>query len=132
MSGASRGCVVRAVATALLLAGVSACTPELPDPQSAGAEVYRVRCGSCHEAYAPGALTAAMWDVQLERMQSIMARRGVNPLTEQERYLVTSYLNAHSADAPAAGAAPSANPPRPSGADQPPSAAAPGATRGGS
>ena len=80
---------------------VAACTPSLPDPQSAGAEVYAARCGSCHTVYAPGTLTAAMWDVQIERMQPIMRRRGVNPLTEQERYLITSYLKAHSADAPA-------------------------------
>ena len=84
----------------LITVAVAACTPSLPDPQSAGAEVYAVRCGSCHTAYAPGTLTAAMWDVQIERMQPIMRHRGVNPLTEQERYLITSYLKAHSADAP--------------------------------
>jgi mono/diheme cytochrome c family protein len=90
----------RSVLIAVILVAAIACTHELPDPQSAGAEVYRVRCGGCHQAYAPGTLTAAMWDVQLDRMQSIMAKAGVNPLTEQERYLVTSYLKAHGADAP--------------------------------
>jgi mono/diheme cytochrome c family protein len=90
------------IVTVLIAICVAACTPSLPDPQSAGAEVYAVRCASCHVAYAPGTLTAAMWDMQIDRMQGIMRSRGVNPLTEQERYLITSYLKAHSADAPAA------------------------------
>ena len=97
--------MVRLIVIAFVLAALSACTSELPEPQSAGAEVYRVRCGSCHQPYAPGTLTAAMWDVQIERMQPIMSRRGVNPLTEQERYLVTTYLKAHAADAPKPGGA---------------------------
>jgi mono/diheme cytochrome c family protein len=90
------------VAFALLaLLPLAACTPSLPDPKSAGGEVYAVRCGGCHTAYAPGTLTAAMWDVQIDRMQRLMQSRGVNPLTEQERFLITSYLKAHSANAPA-------------------------------
>ena len=44
-------------------------------------------------------MTSAMWEVQLQRMQEEMVRRGVNPLTEQEHHLVMSYLKAHSTDA---------------------------------
>ncbi len=98
----------RVALIALVLAMASACTTELPDPKSAGAEVYQARCASgCHALYAPSSLTTAMWDIQIERMQHEMARRGVNPLTEQERYLITSYLKAHSSDAPAASPPPS-------------------------
>ena len=82
----------------LVLALLAACSTPLPDPQSAGAQVYGVRCSGCHQLYAPGSLTAAMWEVQVERMQPEMRRRGVNPLTEQERYLVLSYLKAHASD----------------------------------
>jgi mono/diheme cytochrome c family protein len=93
----------------LLLALLSACSTPLPDPQSAGAQVYGVRCSGCHQLYAPGSLTAAMWELQVERMQPEMRRRGVNPLTEQERYLVLSYLKAHASDAPpSAGGQPAA------------------------
>jgi mono/diheme cytochrome c family protein len=84
----------------ILVAIVTAgCTPNLPDPESAGAQVYAVRCGACHRAYEPGSLTAAMWDLQVDRMAAEMTRRGVNPLTKQERYLVLSYLRAHASDA---------------------------------
>jgi len=88
----------------LTFACVAACSPQLPDPQSAGAQVYGVRCAPCHQLYAPGTLTGAMWEVQVDRMQQEMRRRGVNPLTEQERYLVLSYLKTHASDVPAAAA----------------------------
>ena len=97
----------------LFLALLAACSTPLPDPQSAGAQVYSVRCSGCHQLYAPGSLTGAMWEMQVDRMQSEMRRRAVNPLTEQERYLVLSYLKAHASDGaqrdagtPAAGASP--------------------------
>lgn len=98
----------RALVVAFLLAPlVAACSPALPDPQSAGAQIYQVRCSTCHQLYAPGSMTAAMWEVQVGRMQETMLRRAVNPLTEQERYLVLSYLQANAAGGgPAAGASP--------------------------
>jgi hypothetical protein len=88
------------VAGALLL---GACETPLPDPQSAGAQIYQVRCSGCHRVYEPRSMTTAMWEVQVQRMQEEMLRRGVNPLTEQEHHLVMSYLKAHSSDAAPAG-----------------------------
>ena len=52
--------------------------------------------------------------VQVERMQAVLQRAGVNPLTEQERFLVLSYLKAHATD--------------PTRASAPPPSAAPGAS----
>jgi len=103
------------VVVALALAVLGACSTPLPDPQSAGGQIYQVRCSGCHALYAPASLTAAMWEMQVERMQTVMLRAAVNPLTEQERFLVLSYLKAHatdatSASAPAASAAPVASP----------------------
>jgi hypothetical protein len=89
----------RLVILSVVLALGLGCQPELPDPRSAGAQVYQVRCAGCHPVYAPGTLTTAMWEMQLDRMQGEMVRRGVNPLTAQERFLVMSYLRAHSSDA---------------------------------
>jgi mono/diheme cytochrome c family protein len=84
----------------VLVVLAAACATPLPDPQSAGAQVYGVRCSGCHQLYVPASLTAAMWEMQVERMQGEMLRRGVNPLTAQERHLVLSYLRAHASDAP--------------------------------
>lgn len=89
---------------ALILA--AGCTPDLPDPASPGAKLYAERCGTCHGLYAPGALTAAMWEVQVQRMQGEMLRRRLDPLDATDQATVLAYLRAHATDAAPAGSAP--------------------------
>jgi len=82
------------------LALVVGCTHALPDADSPGARLYQVRCGTtCHAPYQPRTLTAAMWELQVERMRETLRRAGVSPLTEQEQGLVLGYLRAHATDA---------------------------------
>ena len=78
----------------IAVAGV-ACAPELPDPESPGAVVYRTRCGGCHVAYAPGSMTVEMWKVQLDRMRRLFAQRGHPWLEPEEERLLLTYLEAH-------------------------------------
>jgi cytochrome c5 len=75
------------------------CTHALPDADSPGAQVYAARCGTCHDVHDPRSLTAAMWDIQVARMQDTMRRRGTRPLDDQERALVLDYLHRHATDA---------------------------------
>jgi len=86
---------------ALGAALAAGCAPALPDPESPGAELYRDRCGGCHRLYAPSTLTAAMWEMQIDRMQGEMTRRGARPLDTLERDTVLRYLQAHGSDAAA-------------------------------
>ncbi len=94
MRGASR---VVGLASLLVVAG---CTQALPDADSPGAQLYQTRCGTCHALHEPRALTAAMWEVQVERMRETMRRRGARPLTADEEALMLGYLRAHATDAP--------------------------------
>ena len=82
-----------------LLALLAGCTHALPDADSPGAKLYQARCGTCHALYEPRALTAAMWQVQVDRMRETMRRGGVSPLTEEEQGLLLGYLRAHATDA---------------------------------
>lgn len=90
---------------AFLLPLLAACSAPLPDPESAGARLYQSRCSGCHALYAPGSLTAAMWKVQVDRMQGEVLRRSGGPLTDEERAVMLSYLEAHATDAAARAAA---------------------------
>ena len=74
----------------------AACDARLPEPETAGAQLYAARCGGCHRRYAPGSLTAAMWQVTVTRMQGELARRGVPPLTAAEEATLLAYLDRHS------------------------------------
>ncbi|HLK11164.1 MAG TPA: hypothetical protein VKW76_07280 [Candidatus Binatia bacterium] len=78
-----------------MLAAAAGCNASLPDPESAGAAVYRARCGSCHRLYAPGAMTAAMWRLQVARMRAPFAQRGLPWLTPAEEQALLDYLTAH-------------------------------------
>ena len=80
-------------ALALLASG---CDASLPDPDTAGARLYAARCAGCHRLYAPGGLTAAMWEVTVMRMQGEMVRRGVPPLASDEQATLLAYLAQHS------------------------------------
>ncbi|HJQ85175.1 MAG TPA: hypothetical protein VKA21_13915 [Candidatus Binatia bacterium] len=85
----------RGLLTIALVAIAGGCGPSLPDPDTTGARVLRERCAGCHRVYAPGTMTLAMWDVQLERMRSLFARRGIPWLTADEERSLHDYLAAH-------------------------------------
>jgi len=88
--------VRRVLASVALLLGLAACQKPLPEADSPGGRLYAARCGSCHRAFQPATLKYAMWEIQVDRKQSVMARAGQPPLTDQERTLVLDYLKRHS------------------------------------
>jgi hypothetical protein len=85
---------MRRLAILIALAAV-ACAPSLPDPESPGAVVLRTRCGGCHAVDAPGTMTFAMWEVQLDRMRRLYAQRGIAWLQPDEERALLAYLRAH-------------------------------------
>lgn len=93
MRGAGRVVVLGSLAVSV------GCTRALPDADSPGAQLYQARCGTCHALHEPRSLTAAMWEMQVQRMRETMRRRGARPLTEAEEALVLGYLRAHATDA---------------------------------
>ena len=88
--------VRRVLAGVALLIASAGCQKPLPDADSPGGRLYAARCGNCHRAFQPGTLKYAMWVVQVDRKQSVMARAGMPPLSDQERTLVLDYLKRHS------------------------------------
>ena len=81
----------------LVLTGmVSACHAALPESHSPEAKLYQQKCSGCHRLYAPGVLTAEMWDFMVARMEEEFRRRGVPSLTEEEKRAILSYLQRHS------------------------------------
>jgi len=72
------------------------CQKPLPEADAPGGQLYAARCGSCHRAFQPGSLKYAMWVIQVDRKQAVIARAGLPPLSEQERTLLLEYLKRHS------------------------------------
>ena len=86
---------VRSWLVALVAALAGGCGPSVPDPDSRGAVVLRERCEGCHRLYAPGSMTAEMWNVQVERMREQFERRGLPWLTAEEEGALRDYLGTH-------------------------------------
>ena len=81
------------------LGAMLGCSRALPDPDAPGAQLYQARCGTCHPLHEPRSLTAAMWEIQVQKMRETMRRRGARPLTESEEAVLLEYLRAHATDA---------------------------------
>jgi hypothetical protein len=81
--------------TLLVVGTTSACT-KLPEPESPGAVLYTERCTGCHRAYAPSALKFEMWKMVVNRMQGVMSRSGLRPLTAEESAVLLDYLRRNS------------------------------------
>jgi len=84
--------LLASVALAALIGGCRA----LPEQGSAAEQLYAQRCGQCHSPYYPRSLTAAMWQIQVEVMQSKMEQAGIAPLTPDEEKAILNYLSRHS------------------------------------
>jgi hypothetical protein len=69
------------------------CKPApMPEPGSLSEQLYVDKCGRCHSPYHPHALTAAMWEEQVEAMQMKMSQMGISPLNDAERVTILNYL----------------------------------------
>lgn len=81
-----------AVASCLLL---SACSRPLPEEGTPQANLYAFRCGGCHPVYQPRTLTAAMWKIQIDRMDKKFTPTGVPMPDAAEREQILEYLTRH-------------------------------------
>jgi hypothetical protein len=89
--------VRRAAIVITLAAAVFACSPDVPERETAAAQLYVSRCGGCHDVHSPASMTAAMWEMQVDRMQGELARKRIPPLSANERAIILDYLRRHSA-----------------------------------
>jgi hypothetical protein len=85
--------IIAGLTGCLLLAG---CEQQLPEQTSQPAQLYLKRCGRCHVAYNPRALTAAMWQQQMRMMDERIHQAGLPPLTPSERQTILEYLSRNS------------------------------------
>ena len=78
---------------ATLLVIVAGCHPQpLPEHDSPAAQVYVQRCGQCHSPYNPHAMTAAMWEIELPKMEEKIRQAGLPALDAAQKHTIVDYL----------------------------------------
>jgi hypothetical protein len=75
----------------LLFAGCQKFRP-LPEQGTYAQQLYVERCGTCHRAYSPASMTAAMWEAQVEAMSAKIMQAGQPPLSPQQHLTILDYL----------------------------------------
>jgi hypothetical protein len=84
--------VLAAVAAAAVIYLAACHARPLPEADSDAARTYVQRCGQCHLAYDPRAMTGAMWQTQVELMETKIRQAGIEPLTADQRHIILEYL----------------------------------------
>lgn len=93
LSGRAGVAVVLAALAASAVIFLAACHARpLPEADSDAARTYVQRCGQCHRAYDPRVMTGAMWQTQVELMETKIRQAGIEPLSADQRHIILDYL----------------------------------------
>src|ERR1700693_784281 len=77
---------------AILFLALAGCQQPLPEQDSYACQLYLRRCGQCHAPYNPHAMTAAMWEVQVPKMEEKIQQAGLPPLEAAQKQVILDYL----------------------------------------
>jgi hypothetical protein len=77
---------------ALAFLVLGGCQPPLPEQDSYAGQLYARRCGQCHQPYNPHAMTAAMWEVQVPKMDDKIRQAGLPALDAAQKQVILEYL----------------------------------------
>jgi len=77
----------------IIVVALAGCHQEpLPEQDSYAGQLYLRRCGQCHAPYNPHAMTAAMWEVQVQKMEEKIQQAGLPPLEAAQKQVILDYL----------------------------------------
>jgi hypothetical protein len=71
---------------------IAACQQPLPEQDSYAGQLYLRQCGQCHQPYNPRAMTAAMWEIQIPKMEEKIRQAGLPPLPPAQKQTILDYL----------------------------------------
>jgi hypothetical protein len=77
---------------ALIFASLVGCQKPLPEQDTYAGQLYLRRCGQCHQPYNPHAMTAAMWEIQVPKMEDKIRQAGLPPLETAQKQTILDYL----------------------------------------
>ncbi len=70
----------------------------LPEENSAGAKLLKANCSQCHGVPSATDHVAAHWPNVIERMQRHRIKNAYYPVKDQDKQIITAYLQKHAAE----------------------------------
>lgn len=77
---------------AIIFVTLAGCRQPLPERDSYAGQVYLQQCGQCHQPYNPRAMTAAMWEIEVPKMEDKIRQVGLPPLQAEQKQTILEYL----------------------------------------
>ena len=71
---------------------LTGCQQPLPEQDSYAGQLYVRRCGQCHRPYNPHSMTAAMWEVEMPKMEQKISQAGLPALETAQKQTILDYL----------------------------------------
>jgi hypothetical protein len=84
--------VLIAAAAAFAIGALAGCQSKIPEEDTYAGQLYVRRCGNCHQPYNPQSLTAAMWEIQVPKMEQKIAQAGLPSLAPDQKDTILDYL----------------------------------------
>jgi len=77
---------------AFIFLTIAGCQQPLPEQDSYAGQLYLRQCGQCHAPYNPRAMTAAMWEIQVPKMEDKIRQAHLPPLQPAQKETILEYL----------------------------------------
>ena len=84
--------LIATAAAGLAIGALAGCQSKIPEEDTYAGQLYVRRCGNCHPPYNPQAMTAAMWEIQVPKMEQKIAQAGLPPLASDQKDTILDYL----------------------------------------
>ena len=88
----SKARIVGLASTIYFILVLAGCQHPLPEQDTQAGQLYAQKCGECHAPYNPHAMTAAMWEVQVPKMEEKIRQAGLPPLEAAQKQTILDYL----------------------------------------
>lgn len=77
---------------AILFITITGCQRPLPEENSPAARIYVRQCGQCHQPYNPHSMTAAMWEIEIPKMEDKIRQARLPALEDAQKRTILDYL----------------------------------------
>jgi Dihaem cytochrome c len=64
----------------------------LPEQDTYAGQLYVRQCGQCHSPYNPHSMTAAMWEIEVPKMEDKIRQSGLPALETAQKQTILEYL----------------------------------------
>jgi len=80
------------LASLVFIAFVGCRQQPLPEQDSYAGQLYMRQCGQCHSPYNPHSMTAAMWEIEVPKMEDNIRKAGLPALQPEQKHTILDYL----------------------------------------